>query len=147
MDDTDRSIIGSLLEDARTSYRELARNLGLSVNTVIRRIKDMRDDGILLGFIPIIDAKKVGLDITVVVGIIADGGHLVEVENEIAKRKGVCAVYDVTGDFDAVLIAKFKDTTELNRFIKSASGIRHIQRTCTFVVLNTVKEDYRIDIT
>ncbi|MDF2954968.1 MAG: DNA-binding transcriptional regulator [Candidatus Alkanophagales archaeon MCA70_species_2] len=144
LDDLDKKILSLLLGDARISYRELARNLKVSVNTVIRRINDMKERGVLLNFIPLIDAKKVGLDVTVIVGIVVEGGHLVEVERELARRQEVCAVYDVTGEFDAIVVAKFKNTTELNAFIKSTLGMKHVQRTCTFVVLNVVKEDYRV---
>ena len=144
LDELDRKILSILLKDARISYRELARSLNVSVNTVIRRINDMRERGILQDFIPVIDAKKVGLDVAVIIGIVVEGGHLVEVERELARRREVCAVYDVTGEFDAIVVAKFRNTTELNDFIKSTLSMRHVQRTCTFVVLNVVKEDYRV---
>ncbi|MDD1764318.1 MAG: Lrp/AsnC ligand binding domain-containing protein, partial [Methanobacteriaceae archaeon] len=46
-----------------------------------------------------------------------------------------------TGEFDAILIARFKDTTELDTFIKKLLKEPDVQRTYTQTVLNIVKED------
>ena len=50
-------------------------------------------------------------------------------------------VYDVTGEFDAILIARFKDTQELDQFVKGLLKEPDVQRTYTQTVLNIVKED------
>jgi Lrp/AsnC family transcriptional regulator for asnA, asnC and gidA len=56
-------------------------------------------------------------------------------------------VYDVTGEFDATVIAKFKDRNSLNTFIKHIAALPYVKRTITNVSLNTVKEDFRIKLT
>jgi DNA-binding Lrp family transcriptional regulator len=67
-----------------------------------------------------------------------------DVEKEIAKISNVVSVYDITGDFDIAVVARFKDRAELNSFIKSLLGMAYVKRTVTNVVLNVVKEDFRI---
>ena len=54
------------------------------------------------------------------------------------------SVYDITGEKDIVVVAKFKTRTELNRFIKTVLSVEFIERTNTHIVLNTVKEDFRL---
>ncbi|MEM0111783.1 MAG: Lrp/AsnC ligand binding domain-containing protein [Candidatus Bathyarchaeia archaeon] len=76
----------------------------------------------------------------------AEGAHLVDVENEIAKIDNVVAVYDITGDFDIAVIARFKDRFELNSFVKKLLSMPYVKRTVTNVVLNVVKEDFRVKI-
>ncbi|HTX60702.1 MAG TPA: Lrp/AsnC ligand binding domain-containing protein, partial [Methanobacterium sp.] len=49
--------------------------------------------------------------------------------------------YDVTGEFDAILVTRFKDTKELDAFIKTLLKEPDVQRTYTQTVLNIVKED------
>jgi DNA-binding Lrp family transcriptional regulator len=71
----------------------------------------------------------------------AEGTYLTEVENEIAKTSNVVALYDITGDYDAIAIAKFKDRAGLNTFIKNLLSLPHLKRTLTNVALNVVKED------
>ena len=56
-------------------------------------------------------------------------------------KDNLLAVYDVTGQFDAIIIAKFKDTFELNEFIKELLKEDNVTKTYTQTVLNIVKED------
>ncbi len=68
---------------------------------------------------------------------------MLEIENEIAKIENVCAVYDITGDADTLVIGKFKDRKSLSQFVKKVSSIPNVENTITHLVLNTVKEDNR----
>ncbi len=54
------------------------------------------------------------------------------------------AVYDITGEWDSLVIGYFKDRDDLNRFIKNLLSLRYIDRTITHLVLNVVKEERRI---
>jgi DNA-binding Lrp family transcriptional regulator len=56
----------------------------------------------------------------------------------------VVSVYDITGDFDIAVIARFKDRDSLNQFIKRLLGLSYVKRTVTNVVLNVVKEDFKL---
>jgi DNA-binding Lrp family transcriptional regulator len=71
-------------------------------------------------------------------------GKLLKVEREIAKMPNVCAVYDVTGLTDAMVIGKFRNREELSDFTKSLLAMRYIERTNTHVILSTIKEDFRL---
>jgi DNA-binding Lrp family transcriptional regulator len=143
VDGTDLKILKTLERDARISFREIAKKLGISEGTVYNRIKRLQETGVIKGFSAKVDPVKVGLDLTVVVGLTITGGHLVEVEREITKKyKEVCCVYDVTGGYDAIVIARFPSRVELNRFIKEVLANEWVERTATHVVLNTVKEDF-----
>ena len=144
LNETDMKILQVLLEDARFSSRQIAKRVGVSVGTVLSRIKKMEDDGLIKGYSVLIDHEKLGFELTVVMEITVSKGRLVEMENEIAKISNVCSVYDVTGLTDAFLIAKFKSREELGRFTKRLLALPYIERTNTHVVLTTVKEDFRL---
>jgi DNA-binding Lrp family transcriptional regulator len=144
LNETDKKILKNLLEDARFSSRQIAKNVGVSVGTVLSRIKKMENDGIIQGYSAILDHEKLGYELTVVTEITVSKGRLVEMENEIAKNPNVCGVYDVTGLTDAVIIAKFKSREELGKFTKNLLALPYIERTNTHVVLTTVKENFRL---
>jgi DNA-binding Lrp family transcriptional regulator len=144
LNETDKKILKSLLEDARFSSRQIAKNVGVSVGTVLSRIKKMEDIGIIKGYSAILDHEKLGYELTVVTEITVSKGRLVEMENEIAKNPNVCGVYDVTGLTDAVIIAKFKSREELGKFTKNLLALPYVERTNTHVVLTTVKENFRL---
>ena len=58
-----------------------------------------------------------------------------------SNNKNVVGLYDVTGQYDAIVIAKFKDTDELDKFLKELLKSGCIEKTITQTVLNIVKED------
>ncbi|HDJ26566.1 MAG TPA: Lrp/AsnC family transcriptional regulator [Candidatus Bathyarchaeota archaeon] len=144
VNELDKRILSVLLEDGRASCREVARILGVSPATVAKRLKKLENSGLVKGYTALLDHEKLGYDITVITAITVSGGKLLEVEREIAKLPGVCAVYDVTGPVDVMVIAKFRNRQELSRFTKSLLAMPHVERTCTYVVLTTVKEDFRL---
>jgi DNA-binding Lrp family transcriptional regulator len=144
LNETDIKILKNLLEDARFSSRQIAKNVGVSVGTVLSRIKKMEEDGLIRGYAVILDHEKLGYELTVVTEITVSKGRLVEMEQAIAKMAGVCGVYDVTGLTDAVIIAKFKSREDLGRFTKQLLALPYIERTNTHVALATVKENFRL---
>jgi len=141
IDEIDKKILNLLNEDGRMSYRKISRELDISVGTVHNRVDKFTKAGIIKKFVPIIDHSKIGYKLTTVIGVRVKGGVLKNWETKTAYHKNVLGVYDVTGEFDAILIAKFKDTNELDTFIKELLKEPDVQRTYTQTVLNIVKED------
>jgi DNA-binding Lrp family transcriptional regulator len=144
LSETDVKILQILLEDARFSSRQIAKKVGVSVGTVLSRIKRMEEDGLIKGYSVIMNHERLGYELTVVMEVTVSKGRLIEMENEIAKIPNVCSVYDVTGLTDAFIIAKFKTREELGKFTKRLLALPYIERTNTHVVLTTVKEDFRL---
>ena len=144
IDDVDLQIINLLQEDSRLSFNKIAGKLGISVGTAYNRVKSLEDRGILKGYTVIVDPVKLGYGLTAIILIQAEGKHLLDVESEVAKISNVISVYDITGDFDIAVVARFKDRVGLNAFIKSLLSVPYMRRTVTNVVLNVVKEDFRV---
>ncbi|NYB27559.1 MAG: Lrp/AsnC family transcriptional regulator [Methanobacteriaceae archaeon] len=141
IDDVDRKMIKIFHEDGRKSYRSIAKQLDISIGTVHNRIEKLIKSGIIKRFSPIIDHEKLGYSLTTIIGVKVKGGVLRNWEDRTAYHKNVLCMYDVTGEFDAILITRFKDTKELDNFIKSLLKEADVQRTYTQTVLNIVKED------
>jgi DNA-binding Lrp family transcriptional regulator len=144
LDETDVKILKTLTHDARLSSRQIARQCGVSIGTVLSRMKRMEKEGIVRGYSALLDHERLGYELTVVSEITVSKGRLLEVENEIARLPNVCCVYDVTGLIDAVIIAKFKNREELAKFPKRLLALPYVERTNTHVVLTTIKEDFRL---
>jgi DNA-binding Lrp family transcriptional regulator len=146
IDDLSLRILSVLQEDCRLSFNKIARKLGISVGTAFNRVKSLEEKGILKGYTAVLDANKLGYNLTAIIMVQAEGSYLADVENDIAKTANVVAVYDITGDYDATIIAKFKDRASLNSFIKSLLAHPHIKRTVTNVALNVIKEDQGVKL-
>lgn len=146
VDDVDRKIIRLLQEDARKSFNKIAESLGIAVGTAYNRVKSLEDSGILKGYTIMLDSAKLGYGLTAVILIEAEGRYLPEVEKELANLDEVICIYDITGDYDVAVVARFRNRTTLNNFIKSTLKMPHVSRTVTNVVLNVVKEDLRVKV-
>lgn len=144
LDKTDIKILKNLLVDARLSSRQMALKLGMSTVTILTRIKKMEKEKIVKGYTAIIDHEKLGYDLTAIIEIFTKKGKMVEIENELSSLENVCAVYDVTGESDTVVVAKFKNREELSKFVKTISSKPNVDKTVTNIVLSTVKEDFRL---
>lgn len=144
LDKTDEIILKNLMVDARLSARQLALKLGISTVTVLSRIKKLEKEKIIKGYTALIDHEKLGYNLTAVIEIIAKKNKILDIEVELAKIDNVCGVYDITGNTDTLVIAKFKSRSELSEFVKGLASIQNIENTITHVVLNTTKEDFRL---
>jgi DNA-binding Lrp family transcriptional regulator len=142
----DLLILNVLQEDSRLSFNKIALQLGISVGTAFNHVKKLEHEGIIKSYTIVVDAAKMGFNLTALILVQAIGGHLAELESDISKEPCVVAVYDITGDYDAALITKFRDRAELNIFIKTLLATPHVKRTVTSVVLDVVKEDLRLQI-
>lgn len=143
-DELDEKVILELERDSRRSYREIASRLGVSPSTIMTRIQRLEQRQLIKGYYASLDHVLLGYDLTAITEIMVSKGKLLEMEEEIAKLPGVCAVYDITGETDGMVVAKFRDREALSRFTKSLLAMPFVERTNTHVVLTTVKEDFRL---
>jgi len=146
VDELDLRILSLLQKNSRLSYREIARELKVAVGTVYNRVKRMEEEGIIKGFSPVLDYEKLGFGLTAVIGIKAQGRKIIEIEREIAKKNQVIIVYDITGEFDIVVVAKFRDRADMNHFVKWLLSLDGVEKTNTSVAMQVVKEDFRIGL-
>lgn len=140
LDSVDLLIIRALEADSRLSLRKLAHNIGLTPNVLHKRLENLEHEGVIRGYVPIVDSTKMGYALTAIIMVQVEGGHIIEVENEIAKESNVLSVYDITGEYDTVVFAKFRDNASLNGFLKKLLTDRFIKRTTTLIAMNAVKE-------
>ena len=143
MDETNVKILRKLLSDARLSYRKIAEEIGVSPPTVLSRVEKLESDNVIKFYSAVLDHEKLGYDLTAIIDVTAVKGKITEVERHIARLSNVCAVYDITGLTDMVIIAKFKNRKDLSNFVKRDLSMPYVERTNTHVVLLTVKEDFR----
>ncbi len=143
IDKTDQEILRNLMIDARLSARQLAIKLGMSTVTILTRIKKLEKERIIKGYAAIIDHEKLGYDLTAIIEIISKK-DILAIEEKLAKIENVCGVYDITGNTDTVIVAKFRERNELSKFVKTLSAMENVENTITHIVLNTVKEDFRL---
>lgn len=144
LDDVDRRILAALVEDGRASHREIAERTGVSLATVNRRVRHLEAEEVIQGYTALVDPEAVGWHLTAIIGLRIDKGHLRTVQEAMAKDPRVFGVYDVTGEWDGVVLARLKDRRDLDDLAKTTLSRPHVQRSNTMIVLETVLQEKRI---
>lgn len=141
LDETSLRVLEEYLRDARQSFREIARRTGYSSGTVASRIREMEEAGVIKRYTVQLDYERLGYELTAITEIIVSDGMMMEVGGRISKIPQTIGVYNVTGDSDIMVVAKFRTRQQLSDFTKNLTKMPYVVRTKTHVVLNTLKEE------
>lgn len=144
LEELEIKIVRSLNQNSRKSFREIAKELMTSAPVVISKIKKLEESGAIRGYIPILNPEYFGYDLTAIIALRISSGKLIETQQKIAEDPRVFAIYDITGEWDSIVCAHFKNRQDLNRFIKNVLSQKYVDRTVTHLVLNVVKDEHRL---
>jgi len=137
----DIEILKKLSIDGRISLRQLAKDLGnKSPVTIKNHVEKLESGGIIMNYGANINYEKLKYDIIALIELTISKGKMLEVELEIAKNPNIFAVYDITGEYDALILARFKTRNDLSKMIKKIHTSPYVERTNTHIVLNVIKE-------
>lgn len=141
LSELDIEILKKLSKDGRISLRQLAKDLGnKSPVTIKNHVDNLESKGIIVNYGVQINYEKLGYEIIAIIEVTISKGKMLEVENQIAENPHIFAVYDITGEYDALILARFKSRSDLSRMIKEIHTSPYVERTNTHLVLNTIKE-------
>ena len=133
--DKDSELLAQLSKNGKASQRELAKETGVALGTVNTHIKQLENKKIIRGYLADIDPEKVGFNLTAIINLRIKKGTLMDVQASIANHSRVFGVYDVTGEWDSLILARFKNREEMDNFIKTTLSQEYIERTSTSLVL------------
>ena len=142
----DSELLKHLSKNGKASQRELAEVTGLALGTVSNHLKVLENNKIIKGYSANIDPEKVGFTLSATIHLRITKGKIMDVQASIAKHPRVYIVYDITGEWDSLVLARFKNRQEMDEFIKTTLSQKNIERTSTSLVLNNVKEDMRVTV-
>jgi DNA-binding Lrp family transcriptional regulator len=142
----DAKLINALLGDGRASLRSLAEDLDVSVTTVSNHLRDLEDEGVIQGYTPRVNYDALGYDVTAILQLKVEGSALPDITDDLQKHKQMVSVYEVTGDYDVIAVAKFIDTDGMDDQIKELLTDADIRESNTSVILNTVAEGRQFDL-
>jgi len=141
VDKLDIEIIKILAKNSRLSIREIASVLKQAHSSIHQRMKRLLEKGVIRRFTVLVDYEALGFSITALILLQVEGAYIVEVGEILSKEPNVISVYDITGDYDLAIIAKFKGIHELDVFVKKINKNKWVKRTVTSIVLRSLKED------
>jgi Lrp/AsnC family transcriptional regulator for asnA, asnC and gidA len=140
MDQSDLFIIKKLTEEARTSFREIARELGVSPDTVINRYEALQETGVIRGSTVVINPKKIGYQAMAVFIIDTHPTHIMATEitptesSEILERliemRNIIIATKTVGDHDLLAIGVARDfdhLTNIGTDIARIPGVKDLR--------------------
>jgi len=123
MDETDSVIIKRMTEDARVSFRKIAKELGVSPDTVISRYKALQEKGVIRGSTVVLDPKKIGYkgmaafmvdtSPTNIIGTEATQPTVSSILETVIKMPDIILATKTVGDHDMLAIAVIRDVEHL----------------------------------
>jgi len=144
LDDTDRQILNMLQDDARRSFKDIAKEVKVSEATVFVRVRKLLKNGVIRSFKAIVDPKLVGKETLAFVMLKVNPNVYTEVLPILMKMDEIYEIYDVTGAYYAILKIRTRSTEELAAIIDKIGMIEGITGTETAVVLRSIKEELAI---
>lgn len=138
LDDIDRSILELLQANCKLPLAKIGEKVGLSAPSVIERIKKLEDQQIIHGYRAILDARRLGKDVTAFIGVSISHPKMIdEFETQIEALADVLECHHVTGQHTLLVKVKTEDTSTLEELISTVRSIEGVDRTETMVVLST----------
>jgi len=144
LDDTDRQILNMLQDDARRSFKDIAKEVTVSEATVFVRVRKLLKNGVIRSFKAIVDPKLVGKETLAFVMLKVNPNVYTEVLPILMKMDEIYEIYDVTGAYYAILKIRTRSTEELTAIIDKIGMVEGITGTETAVVLRSIKEELAI---
>jgi DNA-binding Lrp family transcriptional regulator len=141
VDAIDQRIVSQLVADARSSYADIGKVVGLSAPAVKRRVDRLLDRGILRGFTAVVDPEALGWGTEAFVEVRYRGNMSpARIRAGLEPFPEVVAAYTVSGAADAIVHLRAADIHHLEDALERLRGVDMIDRTVSTVVLSTLLE-------
>jgi Lrp/AsnC family transcriptional regulator, regulator for asnA, asnC and gidA len=135
MDEIDEKIIQILTADARTSFRQMAKDLGKSPDTIIKRYERLREEGKIRGSTVVVEPRRIGyegmaafhIDVSVSSGAKTDSTSILRA---LIKMPNIIVATKTVGDHDLLAIGvihDFNHLMKLGKEIAAITGVKNIQ--------------------
>ena len=150
LDKIDTQILAILQKNINRTTKSIANELGMSTSPIFERIKKLENEGYIEKYVAILNNKKIGLKLTVFIGITLQGhtrSFLEKFVREINNFPEVVECHRVSGNFDYLLKLVVEDIEAYETFIISKlTLLPYLGNVQSLITLSTGKETNAIDL-
>jgi Lrp/AsnC family leucine-responsive transcriptional regulator len=134
LDETGWQLLQALQDDARLSFAELGRRVGLSPPAVAERVRRMEDAGIITGYRAEVNAEKIGLPLTALIALTTTPQQHPQVIALMNDLPEIRSCHHVTGSSSLIIEANASSISHLEKLIEQLS---RYGQTATSIVLSS----------
>ena len=150
LDRFDRQLLNLIQEDVGQTAERLAQQVNLSPSAIQRRLRRMREEGVIVRECAVVDAKKIGRPTFFIVSMQVERERpelLAQLRKWLAAQEHIQQVFYVTGEADFVLVVTAPDTETYDALMSRMVGENpNVKRFTTNVALTVVKRGLTIPI-
>lgn len=147
LDITDLKILDMLQANGRSHLGEIAKRVELSPPAVMERIKKLEAHGVIQSYHALLDAKRLGKDITAFISVsIGHQRYIDSFSSLMVGQRDVLECHHVTGEESFIVKVKCNTTVSLEKLLAEIRSMEGVTRTVTKVVLSTLKETQTIEL-
>ncbi|GGI55729.1 Lrp/AsnC family transcriptional regulator [Winogradskyella haliclonae] len=150
LDSIDTKILAMLQNNSNRTTKSIAEALGMTTSPVFERIKKLEKEGYIKKYVAVLDNKKIGLKLTVFIGITLQGhtrSYLEKFVKEINNFPEIIECHRVSGNFDYLLKLVVEDIEAYETFIISKlTLLPYLGNVQSLITLSTGKETNEIDL-
>ncbi|MBL85930.1 Lrp/AsnC family transcriptional regulator [Winogradskyella sp.] len=150
LDKIDTQILAILQKDSNRTTKSIAKELGMTTSPVFERIKKLEKEGYIKKYVAVLDNKKVGLKLTVFIGITLQGhtrSYLEKFVTEINNFPEIAECHRVSGNYDYLLKLIVEDIQAYETFlISKLTLLPYLGNVQSLITLSTGKETNEIDL-
>jgi Lrp/AsnC family transcriptional regulator, leucine-responsive regulatory protein len=149
LDAVDRKILRAVQANCLLNADALGEACGASPSTVLRRLKRLREEGVITAEVAVVDPKKVGRDLLMIVGVRLERDNTqvaAAFVRQMREHPAVMQCYFVTGTADYIVHISARTMDEYNEFVQTLIANPHVQVTETNVVIKSLKVGLTVPI-
>lgn len=144
MDDIDVKLLGEVQRDAERSSRDLAQSFELTPGAVHKRLKRLKEQGLIRKTCALLDREKLGLDLLCFLFVRFKSNmrsdNMDNLKRALESLPAVLECYTTTGDTDAVIKVAVRDHNALKQLLRELAGSQEvIERVHTAICLEELK--------
>lgn len=136
VDEIDDKILRLLEKNARMTYVDIGKEIGLSEGAVRNRVQSLVEEGVIKRF-TIEKSTQVGVRALTMIAV-NPSIPTFEISQKVDELRGVERIYEVTGEYDIIMVSTGSNIEGINRVIEDIRKINGVEKTNTIIVLRTI---------
>ncbi len=135
LDERDLAIIAALQDDARATYADVGRRVGLSPSSVHDRVRKLEQSGVIRGYRAVVDAESMGLFVTALIAVTPlDPMQPDDLPDRVREFPEVEDCLSVAGEANYILKVRTRTTSHLEELIRRLREKGGVQTRTTVVL-------------
>jgi len=148
LDAIDLQILEELQTQGRTKRNELAEKVKLSIPAVSERLRKLEERGVIRSFNAVLEARKVGLEVTAFIFVMAESSTFYpQILERATNHPEILECHAITGEGSHILKARTRSTATLEKLLSQIQSWPGVTNTRTSIVLSSPKETTVLPLT